>query len=135
LSALLLDEDYYALIQNHKGSRDGLPCATATALIPLKAPAWLNLTKRKAEGAEVDSKNISKHRNDLFRLAGTLPAEPGPELPATITGDLIRFLDSFPENSPEWPSILTSVKETLGVNIRSANLRSTIQTYFRLPTA
>ena len=135
LSALLLDEDYYALIQAHKDVRDGLPFANATALIPLKAHAWLNLTKRKAEGAEIDSRDIAKHRNDVFRLAGTLPGEPGPELPNIITVDPVNFLGAFPEDSPEWPQILASLKNTLGGGIRPATLRSAIQTYFRLPPA
>ena len=97
LSALLLDDDYYQLIQTHKNVRDGLPFANATALIPLKAHAWLNLSKRRAAGAEVDSSNIAKHRNDVFRLAATLPGEAGPELPETIKGDLVTFLGAFPE--------------------------------------
>lgn len=135
LSALLLDEDYYALIQTHNDVREGLPFANATALIPLKAHAWLNLTQRKADGALIDSKDIAKHRNDVFRLAGTLPGVPGPELPPSITGDLTSFLVAFPENSPEWPQILESLKNTLGGGIRPPVLRSAIQTYFRLPAA
>ncbi len=135
LSALLLDDDYYALIQTHKDVRDGFPFANATALIPLKAHAWLNLTKRQAEGAKVDSKNITKHRNDVFRLAGTLPGEPGPALPDSITADLTRFLRAFPDNSPEWPQILASLQNTLGGGIRPAALRSALQIFFRLPAA
>lgn len=134
LSALLLDEDYYSLIQTHHANRAGLPVANATALIPLKAHAWLNLTKRKADGAGIDSKDIAKHRNDVFRLAGTLPGEPGPQLPNIITDDLVSFLGSFPENSPEWTSILASLKNTFGDGMRPAALRSAIQTFFRLPT-
>ena len=133
LSALLLDDDYYALIQTHKEVRDGLPFANATALIPLKAHAWHNLTQRKAGGAAIDSKDITKHRNDVFRLAGTLPGTPGPELPASITGGMANFLASFPENSPEWPPILESLKSTLGGGIQPAALRTAIQIYFRLP--
>jgi hypothetical protein len=133
LSALLLDEDYYALIQTHKDVRDGLPFANATALVPLKANAWLNLTRLKAEGAKIDSGDIAKHRNDVFRLAGTLPGEAGPTLPESITGDLNRFLAAFPEESSDWPQILASLRNTLGGGIRPAALRSAIQTFFRLP--
>lgn len=135
LSALLLDDDYYQLIKTHKNVRDGLPFANATALIPLKAHAWLNLTIRQAAGAEVDSKNIAKHRNDVFRLAGTLPGEAGPEIPESIKGDLVNFLAAFPDNSPDWSPILASLKATFGEGIRSTALRSAIQTYFRLPAA
>lgn len=132
LSALLLDDAYYSLIKQHHDVHDGLPFATATALIPLKALAWHNLTRDKAAGIEVDSKNIAKHRNDVFRLAGILPGQPGPELPKPITDDLSRFLKSFPEDSPEWPAILAALKNTLGGGIKPAALRSAIQVFFRL---
>jgi hypothetical protein len=135
LSAILLDEGYYALIQNQRDVRDGLPAANITALIPLKARAWLDLTKHKGAGADIDSKDIAKHRNDVFRLAGTLPGDPGPELPENIKGDLVGFLQQFAENSEAWPAILAAIKNTLGGTIRPATLRSAIQTYFRLPTA
>ena len=133
LSAILVNDDYYALIQKYKDARDGLPCANATALIPLKAHAWLNLTKRKHDGEEIDSAKITKHRNDVFRLAGTLPGEAGPELPKDIISDLVNFLARFPEDFPEWKSILASIKNTLGGTIRPAALRAAIQTFFRLP--
>lgn len=50
LSAILLDEDYYGFI--HSGVREfaGLPCVSANPLIPLKAHAWLDLTKRRNNG-------------------------------------------------------------------------------------
>ena len=135
LSALLLDDDYYRLIQAHHEVRDGLWVANATSLIPLKAHAWQNLTKLKAAGGTVDSKNITKHRYDVFRLAGTLPGNPGPDLPEKIKGDLIEFLNQFLENSKEWPAALAAIENTLGGTIRPATLRRAIQTYFRLPTA
>lgn len=134
LSALLLDDDYYHLIQSHHDMRDGLWVANVTSLIPLKAHAWLNLTKAKSEGETIDSKNILKHRGDVFRLAGTLPGDPGPELSGRITRDLVSFLGAFPANSPEWNAIQASISNTLGGTIRPANLRQAIQTYFRLPT-
>jgi hypothetical protein len=133
LSAILVDDDYYSLIQTHQMVHDGLSFATATALIPLKACAWLDFNRRKAEGQKIDSKDIAKHRNDVFRLVETLPGEPGSALPVTITDDLARFLRSFPEDSPEWEPILVSLKNTFGGTIRPARLRSAIQTFFRLP--
>jgi hypothetical protein len=87
------------------------------------------------EGEVIDSKKIDKHSADVFRLAATLPGQPGPELSKTIIDDIARFLDAFPDASPEWPAILASIKNTLGGGIRPAVLRSAIQTYFRLPTA
>lgn len=132
LSAILVDDDYHALIREHSEVRDGVSFVTATALIPLKSSAWLDLSERKAAGAKVDARDIAKHRADVFRLAGTLPGDPGPELPETILNDVRRFLDGFPEESEEWRAILASIKATLGGNLKPASLRSAIQTYFRL---
>ena len=123
-SAILLDEDYYSLIRTHTNLRDGLAVANATSLIALKARAWRDLTKRKEDGEDIDSSDIAKHRNDVFRLAGTLPEQPDPELPTTVTGDLASFLDAFPEHSPEWQQILASLKNTFGRQVRPALLRS-----------
>lgn len=133
LSALLLNEDYYQLVQNHHDERDGLWVANATSLVPLKAYAWLNLTKAKAEGEPIDTKNVLKHRSDVFRLAGTLPNTAGPELSPKIISDLNRFMAAFPEDSNEWQAILASLRQTLGGNLRPAALRQAIQTFFRLP--
>jgi hypothetical protein len=61
LSAILMDDGYYALIREHRVIRDGLPFADATALIPLKARASADLSKRRDAGEHIDSKNITKH--------------------------------------------------------------------------
>ena len=135
LSAILLDDAYFGLIQTHHDERDGLWVANATALIPLKAHAWLNLTRAKAAGESVDSQDIKKHRADVFRLSVTLQGEPGPELPASIAADLTSFLQSFPLGSAEWPAIVTAVEATIGTKLQPATLRAAIQTYFRLPLA
>lgn len=133
LSAILLDESYYGLIQTHNDLRDGLRVANATALIPLKAHAWLNLTKRKADGEAVDARNIDKHRSDVFRLAATLPGEPGAVMPANIALDLVTFLRAFPADSAEWPAILASLKANVGGGLLPEALREAIEVHFRLP--
>lgn len=74
----------------------------------------------------MDAKNIDKHRSDVFRLAGTLPGLPGPELPTSIAGDLVRFLQAFPADSPEWTAILASLKNTLGGELLPETLRQAI---------
>ena len=57
-------------------------------LIPLKARAWLDLTKRKANGDRVDSKNIRKHRNDILRLYQLLTPGRHIDMPETVKKDL-----------------------------------------------
>lgn len=132
LSVILLQEDYYNLIRTHQDDREGLRIANATALIPLKAYAWLDLSRRKAEGEKIDSRNIFKHRSDVFRLAATLPGQPGPKLPAPVLKDLRRFLEAFPLDSDQWPAIRQAVKSTLGTDIRPSVLLDTLKLYFRV---
>jgi hypothetical protein len=131
-SAILLDEDYYSLVRQHREIRDGIPVASTVALIPLKARAWINLTTSEASGEQVDSRNITKHRNDIFKLAGILPGGSADQLPASIISDLKQFLASFPEDSSEWPGIVAAAKPTLGGAISPERLRSTIQNFFQL---
>lgn len=133
LSAILLDDGYYRLILSQHNEEQNLPFANPAALIPLKAKAWLDLSARAAKGEKVDKDNIAKHRADVFRIAGTLPGEPGPELPAAIQEDLKSFVAAFPAESDEWTAILNSLKTTFGsTKLRSEDLLRAIHMYFRL---
>ena len=132
LSAILVDADYHALIVQQQETRDGIAFANATALIPLKAKAWLDLSARKQAGESIDAKDIAKHRADVFRLAATLPGDTTVDLSDTIRTDLMAFLAAFPEDSPEWPAILSAIKNTVGGNLRPAVLRAAIQTFFQV---
>jgi hypothetical protein len=132
LSAILVDADYHVLIREQQEPRDGLAFATATALIPLKAKAWLDLRERKLAGMAVDAKDIAKHRADVFRLAATLPGDTTVELTSAIRADLAKFLQAFPDDSLEWPAILSAIKNTVGGNLRPAALRTAIQTFFQV---
>lgn len=133
LSAILLDDDYYALIRDATDSHSGLPTVSPRALIPLKARAYLDLTQRKAMGEDISTRDIKKHRNDVFLLASTLPATPGAILPEVIKKDLVAFLDKFPEDSDDWNAIRSSAETTLGSRVpQPAALRGVIQNYFRL---
>jgi hypothetical protein len=90
LSAILLDDDYFAAIQSAKRTVDGVTIVDETLLIPFKARAFLDLSDRLAEG---EGKNIKKHRNDVFRLAQLLPRGANIKLAEPIAADLRRFLD------------------------------------------
>jgi hypothetical protein len=72
LSAILLNDDYYHFIHDHKRTLNGLSYIGAECLIPLKARAYLDLYTRKEAGAAIDSGNIKKHKNDIFRLYAIL---------------------------------------------------------------
>ena len=74
LSAILLNEAYYELLKTGQKMVDGIPVLSPTCLIPFKVKAWLDLKERKLNGDQVDSKNIKKHKNDVFRLAQLITA-------------------------------------------------------------
>lgn len=105
LSAILLDNDYYAFIMAGKES-DGLPWVGEDRLIPLKATAWLELTARKANGENVDAKDIRKHANDVIRLSQLLAPESRFPIAERIAGDLNRFLDGITADRPLDPRSL-----------------------------
>jgi hypothetical protein len=133
LSAILLDDEYYQLIIDHRAAEANPPYITPTALIPLKARAWLDLTRRKNAGEKVDSKDIDKHRTDVFRLAATLPGEPGPDIGTSVSTDLKDFLAAFPANNQEWTGILASLKTTFGNSFsRPDTLIDAVSVYFKL---
>lgn len=110
LSAILLDETYYHFVIQTRTLVNGVPIIPAQCLIPLKARAWLDLTARKNAGAaNVKGDDIKKHRNDVFRLYRSLAPADRFTLPAPLHGDLGKFLDSFPPDSPDWPAIRKAV--------------------------
>lgn len=51
------------------------------------------MTRRKADGDNVDSKHIKKHRNDVFRLAQLLAPDGHVDVSDGIAGDLRDFLN------------------------------------------
>jgi hypothetical protein len=93
LSAILMDEDYYGFIQRGKQETDGLSVVTEEYLIPLKARAWLDMFERQKQGETIDTKDIRKHRADIFRLYRLLSPETRVVLPDPIKRDMQEFLN------------------------------------------
>ena len=93
LSAILLDEGYYEALHAAKRQVDGVTIIDETLLIPFKARAFLDLTERSEAGEKIDSKNVKKHRSDVFRLVQLLPADASVEISETIREDLRRFIE------------------------------------------
>ena len=58
LSAILLDEDYYYYIIQNRLILNGLSIVSSECIIPLKAKAWLDLSRRKSKGEDVSEKDI-----------------------------------------------------------------------------
>ena len=71
----------------------------AAYLIPFKAKAWLDLTQKKASGQSVDSKNIRKHKNDVFRLSALLTQQSNVVVTESVLADLRAFLVAMQEET------------------------------------
>jgi len=111
LSAILLDEDYYAWVQAGRRLVEDLPVVGAEHLIPLKARAWLDLRARSEAGEGVDSRDIKKHRNDVFRLFQILDPDSTIQPPEKVRNDMSEFLRLLSGEQVDLPTLgLRSLK-------------------------
>lgn len=110
LSAIVLDPDYYEYAKSHRDYSLGVPCLTAEALVVFKCAAYLNLlADRERNSASVRSEDLNKHRNDVFRLLGSMPEDSHFELPAPIRRRTAEFAGIFGTDSEDWDAIRASV--------------------------
>lgn len=100
LSAILLNDDFYNYMLQQSTLEDGLHRANTEALICLKAKAYLEIAERIANGSKEDSKQLRKHKGDIFRLAVLLAENDLFELPESIKAQLQVFLDSIASDLP-----------------------------------
>ncbi len=122
LSAILMDDAYYAFL--HAGMRtiDDIPVAGPEHLIPLKARAWLDLNRRKKAGEAIDSKSIAKHKNDVFRLYRVIDPASKIEIPRLVCADMGAFLDAMGSESVDLKNL----------GIKSQNLNTILDELRRL---
>jgi len=95
LSAILMNDAYYAFLHSGKRTIEGIPIVGPEHLIPLKARVWLDLTGRKEAGEAVDAKSIAKHKNDVFRLYRVIDPAFKTDIPKDIRDDMGAFLDAM----------------------------------------
>jgi len=126
LSAILLNNEYYQFIQSGKRKLDGLSVLQAEYLIPLKARAWLDLTERHQQGADVDKQAIRKHKNDVLRLFRIIAPDSRVDIPEPVQVDLNRFFDAvstepvdlkpFGYRNSRFDAVLAGLKGFYGIN-------------------
>jgi hypothetical protein len=91
LSAILLDEEYFELIQIHAVLKNGINIIDEKALIPFKAKAYLEIKERKE-----DSKNWKKHRGDIINLAvAFLTEDSSVELRGKVRAHFEQFIEQL----------------------------------------
>ena len=73
LSAIVMNDDFYKLLQDGKTVVNGISTIDAVYLIPFKMFAWVNLVERKERGEHVNERDLKKHKLDVFRLLQIVP--------------------------------------------------------------
>lgn len=121
LSAILLDDDYYAALSANRRVIEGIPVLDERLLIPFKAKAHLDLARRREEGEAVDQKSIRKHRADIFRLLQLLPGNERIALPESLWADMAAFADKVETDGDFKPADI-GIKSELAVEL--ARLRA-----------
>ena len=60
-------------------------------LVLFKIKAWLDLSNRKLQGENIDSSDIKKHKNDIFRLSTLILGTETLLLPEEVKSDVVDF--------------------------------------------
>lgn len=97
LSAILLNDDYYHFLLNGRTETNNISILDAEHIIPLKMKAWLDLTAKKAQGLHVNSKDIRKHRLDVFRLFPLVKENQQIAVPPSVGADIKNFISQILE--------------------------------------
>ncbi len=101
LSAILLSDDYYKYLIDHSTLKNGIHIANTEALICLKIKAFLEISERIVSGSTEDSKQLRKHKTDVFRLAITLTEDNIFDLPESIKVHFQKFADIIANELPD----------------------------------
>ncbi|MDQ2087353.1 hypothetical protein RBH29_13050 [Herbivorax sp. ANBcel31] len=101
LSAILLNDVYYDSLVKGKRTVDGYSIIKIETVILFKIKAWLDMKKRKEGGEKVDSKNIRKHKNDIFRLLYNVVSSSKVETAGGIQKDIIKFTELILKDKPD----------------------------------
>ena len=101
LFAILLNDDYYELLLRGKRTVDGYSLIEIETVILFKMKAWLDMKKRKEAGEDIDTKNIKKHKNDVFRLLANVSPTSRIEPSAGIQSSVTQFIEQIREDQPD----------------------------------
>lgn len=91
LSAIALDDDFYEFMKKGRRIVEGVSILGADYIIPFKMYAWLNNLDLKKKGEKVNSDDIKKHKNDVFRL---IPLT-NPEEKVLVQGNVKNTVNLF----------------------------------------
>lgn len=97
LSAILLNDDYYHFLLDGRTEKEGISVLDAEHIIPLKMKAWLDLKSKKEQGIHVNSRDLRKHRLDVFRLFPLVRPDTEVHVPESVLSDIREFISQMRE--------------------------------------
>lgn len=99
LSAILLNDDYYAFMRQGCRMVNGVSVLSAEYLIPFKMYAWLDLRDKHAAGQHVNERDLKKHKYDVFRLLQIARTGTVVETHGLVHESVVQFLDVVTEET------------------------------------
>lgn len=117
LSAIMLNDDFYEFMINGRKTVDGLSVLSAEYIIPFKMFAWLNLKDKKAEGEHVNSRDLKKHKYDVFRLLQIVSSGTVIDTTGLVTGTIDRFIKEIESEEMDLSAIGLGFSKEQGLEI------------------
>ena len=114
LSAIIMDDDFYHFTIDHSKLTDGLRHADSAALIALKSRAYLNLLQDKANGKQINSKDIKKHRSDVLKNV-VIMEDSQVTAPESIVSCIREFVASIRD---EWDTLSEPLARALDQDVQ-----------------
>jgi hypothetical protein len=105
LSAILLNDAYYKLLLAGKSVVGGYSVLAIEYILLFKIKAWMDLSKRKENGEQIDSRDVNKHKNDIFRLLANISPSSKVEIDDMINDDVNRFMENVSKEKVDLRSI------------------------------
>lgn len=129
LSAILMDDDYYQFTITNSEVEDEIRRANKVALICLKAKAYLENKRLKEEGKPIRTRDVLKHKYDVFRLTLLLAEADKIETTGAINADMKAFIDDIKNDLPA-PTIFDVMQVGAPINVQV--LFEQLKTNFKL---
>ena len=120
-----MNDAFYQLLIDGKKVVDGYSVLGLEYLILFKIRAWLDLSDRVTGGETIDSNDVKKHKNDVFRLFPFIAPTTIIPVEADIKKDVDLFLKRIPADPPDL--------RNLGIrSITLDQVLETIQRWYKL---
>lgn len=101
LSAILLNDVYYDSLVKSRRTVAGFSTIEIETVILFKIRAWLDMRERQVAGAPVDTRNIKKHKNEVFRLLANVSPSRRLETAKDIQNDIRSFISLIKEDKSD----------------------------------